>query len=248
MLGAACLVSLAAMRSGAGLVTAAIPKALNLALQEKLANAVMTMPVTGSRGDVFGTASFRDISRYWTKYTAVAIGPGLGTSLPAKYFVMKMVSECPLPMIIDADALNLLAGSLGSIKGQTAARVLTPHPGEFARLSGEKPENDASRKEAARRFSVKHNVVLILKGHRTVIASPDGKFTVNNTGNPGMAKAGMGDVLTGMIVAYLAQGIPAYVAAKEAVYRHGLAGDKLLNRLNIYAFTASDLIDEISKI
>ncbi|MBF0505059.1 MAG: NAD(P)H-hydrate dehydratase [Candidatus Omnitrophica bacterium] len=247
MLGAASLVSLSAMRAGAGLVTAAIPSTLNLALQKKISNAVMTMPVAGSKGDVFGLTSFRQIRKHWSKFTSVAMGPGLGTSFFVKAFVRAMAFQCPLPMVIDADALNALSGSLEILKSCRSARVLTPHPGEFFRLSGNKPLTERERRKAAKDFAVENNVVLVLKGHRTVVASPDGKVFVNMTGNPGMAKAGTGDVLTGIIAGFLAQGIPSYDAAKEAVYRHGMAGDILLKQRKIYSFTADDLIDSFSR-
>jgi NAD(P)H-hydrate epimerase len=242
MLGAACLVSLAAMRFGAGLVTAAVPKALNLTLQEKLAHVIMTMPVPGGRGDVFAAGSFVSIKRSWGKYTAVAIGPGIGLAPGTIKFVREMVRQCPLPMVIDADALN----ALGTARdfGQ-APRVLTPHPGEFYRLSGLKPETDKDRRRAALGFSMANNVVLVLKGHRTVVASPDGKVYVNTTGNAGMAKAGMGDVLTGMITALLAQGVGAFNAARFSVFAHGYAGDRVVKDIPVYSLMATDLVNAV---
>ena len=248
MLGAPCLVSLAAMRCGAGLVTAAIPKALNLTLQKKLAHAVMTLPVPGAPGNIFGEADSKALEKYWHKYTAVAIGPGLGTAATTRKFVQALVNTCPLPMVIDADALNALSLQTRktiALKTARKVRILTPHAGEFYRLTGLKPVTDRERRVAARAYAVENKVIIVLKGHHTVVASPDGKVYVNASGNTGMAKAGMGDVLTGMIGALLAQGLFAFEAAKAAVYMHGLAGDRLLRRKHIYAFTADDLINEI---
>jgi len=242
MLGASCLVSLAAMRFWAGLVTAAVPSGLNLTLQEKISHAVMTLPVPPGRGVLFTPSAFNFLNESWGKYSAVAIGPGIGRAPATINFVKKCVSCCPLPMVIDADAIHALGKGEKSVE---YPRILTPHPGEFFELTGLKPLTDRARRMAAKEFSTREKVVLVLKGHRTVVAAPDGRIYVNTTGNQGMAKAGTGDVLTGMIAALLAQGINAFDAAKQAVYWHGAAGDKLGRRMNIYSFTAIDLINLI---
>ncbi len=243
MLGAACLVALAAMRSGAGLVTGAIPKALNNTLQRKIAHAIMTLPVTGAAGEVFGKKDIGVLKKCWHKYTAVAVGPGLGLKPATIQFVRTIIEQCPLPMVIDADAINALSGGLKPLKKSPGPRVLTPHPGEFFRLTGLKPETDRERRLAARSFAIKHNVVLVLKGRHSIVASADGRVYLNKTGNAGMAKAGMGDVLTGMIGALLAQGVPAFEAARAAVHWHGAAGDLCLKNKHIFSLTAPDLIE-----
>jgi NAD(P)H-hydrate epimerase len=155
-----------------------------------------------------------------------------------------MVAKCPLPMVVDADAMNALMGKLSVLKRAPALRVLTPHAGEFKRLSGVKPFTDADRRTQARAFARKYGCVLVLKGHRTVVADPSGKVYVNRTGNPGMATAGSGDVLTGMIAAFLAQGSAAFDAARYGAHFHGLAGDRASRKARPFAMIASDMVPE----
>jgi NAD(P)H-hydrate epimerase len=243
MLGAACLTSLAAMRSGAGMVTAAIPKALNLTLQKKISHVVMTLPVAQTRGTAFSFSAAAEILKRINKFNVVAIGPGLGLDPSTKKFVLKMVRECPCPMVVDADALNALAGHTDVLLKAKGPRILTPHPGEMGRLTGlNRKEVDKDRKITARTFARQYHCVLVLKGHRTVVASPDGKIFVNTTGNSGMATAGSGDVLTGMVAAFLAQGLLSFEAAKAAVYAHGKAGDLAAKEHGKAGMIATDLI------
>ncbi len=245
MLGAACLTSLAAMRSGAGMVTAAVPKGLNLALQEKIAHVVMTMPVAQTRAMTFSLDAASQILKNIKKYNAVALGPGLSVEASTMCFARRMVQDCPLPMVVDADALNAVAKKPGVLLKAKGPRILTPHVGEMARLTGfDRKGIEKDRKATAKAFSCKYNCVLVLKGHRTVVASPDGKVYVNKTGNPGMATAGSGDVLTGMIAAFLAQGMTPFEAAKWGARLHGAAGDMAVQNKGTFSLIATDLLSQ----
>lgn len=242
MLGAACLVALAAMRSGAGLVTAAIPKRLNTTLQCKIAHAIMTLPVPAGGKECFGPGDAVFLGTAWPRFSAVALGPGIGTALPAKKFAEHLIRACPLPMVVDADALASFTPPEGD-----RIRIVTPHPGEFLRLTGEAPVTDSQRRQAALRFSQKNKVVLVLKGRHTVIAGSSGKLHVDKIGSAALAKAGTGDVLTGIIAGLLAQGVPPFEAAKNGVILHGMAARRagLKNR---FSLLATDLIDQLKRI
>ncbi|MBF0388051.1 MAG: NAD(P)H-hydrate dehydratase [Candidatus Omnitrophica bacterium] len=254
MLGAACLVALASMRSGVGMVTAAIPARLNLGLQKKIAHVIMTLALPGLKGEFFAVGDLKVLAKQWPRFTAVAIGPGIGTQPSTAAFVRGMLAQCPLPMVVDADALNALALSSGFRRGaglsslsfSGAPRIFTPHPGEFFRLTGFKPSSDRDRASAAKAYAKANRVVIALKGHHTVVASPEGRVFVNDTGDPGMAKAGMGDVLTGIIGALLAQGVPAFEAVRYAVHWHGALGSACVKRQKVFSLTASDLIDQLT--
>jgi ADP-dependent NAD(P)H-hydrate dehydratase / NAD(P)H-hydrate epimerase len=247
MLGAACLTGLAAMRAGAGLTTIGVARSLNLTLQKKLAHVIMTLPLRETRRMTISSRAFAEIKKVWNKYSAVAIGPGLSSDPSTKKFILEMAAKCPLPMVIDADALNALVGKLSLLAGVSAPRILTPHPGEFQRLSGVKPVTEADRRRQAVVFAKKHRCVLVLKGHWTVVAAPSGKVYVNTTGNPGMATAGSGDVLTGMVTALLARGSTPFEAARWGVFWHGKAGDKAAQNARPLSMIASDMIPKKGK-
>ena len=249
MLGAACLTSLAAMRAGAGLVTAAVPEGLNLTLQKKIAYVVMTFPVAQTRGMAFSFSAAAQILRRINKFNAVAIGPGLSLDPSTARFVRRMILMCPCSMVVDADALNAIAGHADILLQAKGPRILTPQPGEMSRLTGiGRDQIEHDRKDVARKFARQYRCVLVLKGHRTVVASPDGKVHVNTTGNSGMATAGAGDVLTGMIAALLAQGLAPFEAARWGVYLHGKAGDAAAKAKGKAGLIAGDLIDQIPGI
>jgi NAD(P)H-hydrate epimerase len=250
MLGAAALSSLAAMRTGAGLVTVAIPGNLNLALQAKISNVIMTMPLKKGK-------AFDQIKKSWDRFNALAIGPGLGREAGVQKLVRDVIVHCPKPLVIDADALFALSGYTDILLKAKAPRVLTPHPGEMSRLingdvyhfsekNGRRPH--LSRLETARDFGRRYKCVLLLKGHRTVVASPEGKTYVNKTGNAGMATAGSGDVLTGMIVSLLGQGIAPFKAACVGAYLHGKAGDRAAKLKYKAGLIATDIIDQIPEV
>jgi NAD(P)H-hydrate epimerase len=249
MLGAASLTGLAAMRAGAGLTTLGVAKSLNLTLQKKIANVIMTLPLPETRRQTISYKAFSQLKKSWDKFSVIAIGPGLTTDPSTKKFVLEMVAKCPLQMVIDADALNALVGHLGILRKSAPARIMTPHPGEFARLTGQAaPKSDRERRRAAGNFARRYGCVLVLKGHRTVVALPDGKIYVNTTGNPGMATAGSGDVLTGMIAAFLGQGLAPFEAARWGVFLHGKAGDKAVKKALPLSMIASDILEEIKSM
>lgn len=248
MLGAAALTGLAAMRAGAGLTTIAVARSLNLTLQKKISNVIMTCPLPETRQGTVTLKAFELLSQRWSKYTAIAIGPGMTTMPSTTAFIDKMYRMCPLPMVVDADALNALVGTIACISKHLAPRVLTPHAGEMARLTGiPTPTDPGGRKAIAKEYAKRWGVVLVLKGHKTVVASPDGEIYVNTTGNPGMASAGSGDVLTGILTAFLAQGATAIEAAKCAVYLHGKIGDIIAQASTEGSLIAEDIIDALPK-
>ena len=176
MLGAAALSSLAAMRSGAGMVTAAIPQNLNLTLQEKISNVIMTKPLAQSKGGAFSLKAYDQLKKIWYQFDAMAIGPGLGRETGTQQLACRVIIHCPKPLVIDADALFALSGHTPLLLKANAPRVLTPHPGEMSRLINQPVKDiEASRLKIARDFAHRYNCVLLLKGHRTIVASPEGK-------------------------------------------------------------------------
>jgi NAD(P)H-hydrate epimerase len=221
--GAAHLAAMGALRSGAGLVTVATPSEC-LPIVASMAPEYMTEPIdeTPDGLDADAIDDLLEAAR-----DVLAIGPGLGQAPGTRTFIQALVDRATLPLVIDADGLNAFAGQPDRLAGREGRDVIiTPHPGEMARLVGMSIEDvQANRLEIARAFASTHHVYVVLKGHRTLIATPDGTIFINPTGNPGMATGGTGDVLTGMIAAWLAQLLDAEAACKLAVYLHGMAGD-----------------------
>lgn len=250
MLGAAALSSLAAMRSGAGLVTVGIPESLNNILQKKISPVVMTLPLAETSKASLDVPAFREIEKF--SCDVLALGPGLSTEPGTQRLILKVIEKIQKPLVIDADALNSLAQHPDVLKKTKTIKVLTPHPGEMGRLSKlDKDFIGKNREQAARDFARRFNVIVLLKGHRSVVASPDGKVYINKTGNPGMATAGSGDVLTGMLAAFLAQGLPqglsAFELTKLACYFHGKAGDLAVKEKTMMGLIATDIIEKIPK-
>jgi len=250
--GAPAMASLAAMRCGAGLVTAAVPAPI-LPLVAAIAPELMTHPLISNATGQIGVESLAPevLAALIAGKTVMAIGPGLGQSPETVKFVTGLLAATKMPAVIDADALNILAAKpvlLAKLaKGRTL--VLTPHPGEMARLAGiTVAEVQANRLEVARGFARRTGVTLVLKGSRTLIAHPDGRVAVNTTGNPGMAKGGSGDVLTGLVAGMLAQ-YPAQAAqaVEAAVYLHGLAGDIAVRKLDEHTYLATDSLAQLSQ-
>jgi NAD(P)H-hydrate epimerase len=179
---------------------------------------------------------------------AVAIGPGLGLDPETRRLARGLVHELPRPMAVDADALTALVDRLEELRGAAAARYLTPHPGEMARMLGVPiAEVQRDRVGTVRAFAVRHGVHVCLKGSRSLVASPDGRVLINPTGNPGMASGGTGDVLTGILGGFLARGLPAGSVLGAAVYLHGLAGDVAAERVGEEALVASDVVDALGE-
>jgi hydroxyethylthiazole kinase-like uncharacterized protein yjeF len=241
--GAAAMTSQAAMRMGAGLVTLAIPKSLNWAMESQLTE-VMTVPLPENSDQTLGLSAYGKIMGQLERKHALAIGPGLGTGGPTKSLVKRLIQTSPVPVVVDADALNALVGSLSFLRDLKVPIVMTPHPGEMARLVGKTASAvQQARVREAHDFATTHKVHLVLKGARTVIGHPDGTVHVNPTGNPGMASGGMGDVLTGMISGLIVQGLSVEQAVNAGVYLHGCAGDSLARSVGPVGFLASDVID-----
>ena len=245
--GAAALCARAALRSGVGLVTvgtaaSAQPTVAALSLE------TMTEPLPETPARSLAMKAREPIVALAEARAAVAIGPGLGLDDETRALARVLVSTLPRPIVVDADALTALSDHLDVLRGAHAARVLTPHPGEMARLvGGAVADVQADRVGAARAFATTHGVHLVLKGARTLIAAPDGRVVINPTGNAGMASGGTGDVLTGILGALLARGIDAAQAAPAGVYLHGLAGDIAAERVGEEALIAGDIIDALGE-
>ena len=260
--GAPSMASLAALRAGAGLVTAAVPKSI-LELVAMVAPELMLKPLsegtgnseqgTEDRGDAEGTvslgalATLRELIKA-KKISVVALGPGLSTRGEAPEFVRNFVADCSLPTVLDADALNAFAGRANLLDGSGRTLVLTPHPGEMARLTGlSVAQVEADRINLARSFATEHKLTLVLKGWRTLIAHPDGSVAVNTSGNPAMAKGGSGDILTGIVAAMLAQFSNDVARAVEAaVALHGLAADFAARAMDEHTVLATDTLAHLS--
>jgi hydroxyethylthiazole kinase-like uncharacterized protein yjeF len=240
--GAPSMASLSALRTGAGLVTAAIAESI-LPEVAGITAELMTIPLKETAEGAIDSSHI-DFEALLDKMTVLAIGPGLGQSPDAEAFVLKILEKAQVPLVFDADALNILAKHPEKIDGRGRTMVLTPHPGEMARLAGiSTKEVQANREPLAREFAVRHGVTLVLKGWRTLIAHPDGSMGINTTGNPGMAKGGSGDILTGIVAAMVAQH-PDRVAdaVNAAVYLHGLAADFAVREQDEHTLLATDTV------
>jgi hydroxyethylthiazole kinase-like uncharacterized protein yjeF len=247
--GAAAMASYAALRAGAGLVTAAVPESI-LNTVAAIAPELMTEPLAETAK---GSISLRNLegeaeSALLEKRTVVAMGPGLGQEPEAQQFALRLIELCgaqekPIPMVLDADCLNAIAQHKYALDGHGRTIVLTPHPGEMARLVGKSiAEVEADREGIARAYAAEHHVTLVLKGWRTLIAHPDGRIAVNTTGNPGLAKGGSGDILTGIVAATLAQYKANVAEAVEAaIYLHGLAADFAVGHRDEHTLLATEV-------
>ncbi len=247
--GAAILCADSAMRTGAGLVTLGIPESLYPIVARRVFLEVMAKPLPETKEQALHQSAYKKIFDFAQKTDVLAIGPGLSRNHSTQRLILKIISAIDKPMVIDADGLNALVGHLNILRTTHYARrmtILTPHLGEFSRLIG-KPviEVEKNREILAKKFSSDYNIILVLKGHKTVVVSPGKKVYINTTGNPGMATAGSGDVLTGMIAALLAQGLHGFEAAKLGVYLHGLAGDLAAREKTQAGMIASDIIEKI---
>jgi len=248
MVGAACISGYAAIRSGAGLVTVAIPESLNTVVQKKMSPTLMTLPLKETKEKTIAPQAYEQIKKQLKSFTAIAIGPGLSQNANTQKFIYKIVANTTQPIVIDADALNALAKDKSSLLKNKSIKILTPHPGEMARLTKlKKSFIEKNRKKVSIDFAKKYKCTLLLKGHQTVIASKSGKTSINKTGNPGMATAGSGDVLTGMIASFLAQGLNDFESAKFGAYIHGKAGDLAAKKKTRLSMIATDITDEIPK-
>ncbi len=254
MAGAPILAGYAALRSGAGLVTLAVPGSIYAIAARKAPPELMVRPLPHCSG-TFRSSTVQALRPLLAKADVLALGPGLSQRSEARSFARRLIGAADLPIVLDADGLNAFAGAARKKlvsrkrpgkKGKGSggpSLVLTPHPGEMARLLGTTTARvQRDRAGTAAKAAKEMKAVVVLKGHRTVVADPTGRRYVNTTGNPGMATAGVGDVLTGVIAALIGQGIPAFEAARAGVYLHGLAGDLAARKVGQVSLTAGDLL------
>jgi NAD(P)H-hydrate epimerase len=244
--GAAALCANAAMRSGTGLVTLGVARDLNSIL-ESLVTEPMTVPLAQTPEGYLSDQSLAPIQLLLEDKQELALGPGIGTQAPTRSLVRRLITDTQVPVILDADGINCIAGHTELIKARKAPTVLTPHPGEMARLTGKTTrEIQADRKKISSQFAREYQVVLVLKGAQTLVCCPDGRTWICPTGNPGMASGGMGDVLTGLIAGFVAQGFSVEDASMAGVFIHGCCGDSLAEKTP-FGFLASDMIPAIPK-
>ena len=236
-MGASLLAASAALRTGTGLLTCHIPSCGYVVMQGSLPEAMVISDRNENRISDIGETS---------SYSAVGAGPGMGTGTESQEAIRRLLSECRKPLVLDADALNIISLNKEWLSIIPQGTILTPHPKEFERLTA-KTANSYERLMLQRKFATDHNCIVIVKGANSSVALPDGTLWFNSTGNPGMATAGSGDVLTGIILSLLAQGYSSEDAALTGVYLHGLAGDIAAGESCQESITASDIILSLGK-
>jgi NAD(P)H-hydrate epimerase len=239
MTGAVMLASRAALRAGAGIVVAGLP---GDAAPRASGGEVITRSLPATPAGALDEAAAEKVLDGLDRFRALVVGPGLGQAPATVAAVRRLVAEAPIPLVLDADGLNALDGDVDLLAGRRAATVITPHAGEYARLAGEKVGED--RIGAARRLAERAGAVVVLKGSRTVIADPTGRAAINTTGGPWLATAGTGDVLSGMVGALTAIGLPAFRAAAAGAWVHGRAADEAGHA----GLVAGDLIDALPAV
>ena len=240
--GAPYLAASGAVHSGCGLVFLGVPESL-WAVEAMKCISAMPFPLAEKEGGL-SCKALPDLREKLAECDVLALGPGLGHGESAVRLVHTLLDETSKPIVLDADGINALEGHIDSLDGRRGrVTILTPHDGEFLRIGGELSHGDRVR--AAREFAIRHGCILVLKGHRTLTATPEGNVLVNTTGNSGLAKGGSGDVLTGLIASLLAQGTTAVQAAALGVWLHGRAGDLAASRLTAYAMTPKDVISAL---
>ncbi|HKQ59256.1 MAG TPA: NAD(P)H-hydrate dehydratase [Candidatus Eisenbacteria bacterium] len=243
--GAVALAARAALRSGAGYVKAAIPSSLNDVLEVKLTEE-MTVPMPETPERTLALAALEPLHAQAAEADVVVLGSGLSRHREAAELARRVVGESERALVIDADGLSAFEGHTEALARAAAPRVLTPHLGEMRRLTGiDATQLEATRIDAAREWAQRWNAVVLLKGAPTVVAAPDGRTSVNPTGNPGMATAGMGDVLAGVVAALMAQGLLPWDAARLGAYAHGMAGDLVAGEKGQYGLVAGDVIESM---
>jgi NAD(P)H-hydrate epimerase len=247
MSGAAILCASAALRGGAGLVRLAVPSGI-LDVVAGANPCYLTAPLPQDPLGILSDQALSEILALAQANDVLAIGPGLGQSGPVARLVMAVLTGTRQPLVVDADGLNALKNNAGRLNGRSGPTIVTPHPGEFARLLNiTTAEVQSHRQELAIRFATDHGVILVLKGQGTLVT--DGRRVYcNTTGNAGMATGGTGDVLTGLIAAFLGQGLDAFAAAQLGVYNHGLAGDLARDDLGEVSLIATDLLTYLPKV
>jgi NAD(P)H-hydrate epimerase len=246
MSGAAILCASAALRAGAGLVYLATPDSVQ-PVAAAANPCYLTIPLPQDAQGRLAESAEAEILSQAQKNDVVVLGPGLGRSVALSKMIPPLLEKIQAPVVLDADGLNALEHNTERLKGRHAPLIMTPHPGEFARLLGRDIASvQAERREAAARFAAEHGLIMVLKGHGTVVT--DGRrIYINTTGNPGMATGGTGDVLSGVIAALLGQRLDAFAAAQLGVHLHGLAGDLARDDLGEVSLIASDLLDYLPR-
>ena len=240
--GAAALAAMGALRSGAGLVYMGVPESIYAIEAVKLTEPIV-FPLH-DEGGMLGVQAAAQIQELLPKMDAVLIGPGLGQSKGTLAALKTVLRGFECPVVVDADGINLLAKHKYLLRGRTAPTILTPHDGEFMRLAG---PMGTDRQAAAAGLAKELGCIVVLKGHETLITDGESCWR-NTTGNPGMAVGGSGDVLAGIIVSLLGQGIGPMQAAAAAVWLHGAAGDRCAERLGQYGMLPSDLLEELPRL
>ncbi len=245
MTGSGCLTASAALRTGAGLVYLGVPASLISVYNSSLIETIV-IPLEDNKTGFISKESMVEILGKMDRMDAVAVGPGLSTGEDIFYIVSSIIENSKVPLVLDADALNAISKDVSVLKKLKSEAVITPHPGEMARLCGISIKDvQNNRIRIAREFADKWGITVVLKGARTVIAYPDGSTYINPTGNPGMASAGMGDVLTGVILSLIGQGLKPCDAAAAGVYIHGAIGDLVAEKIGVHGLIASDLVKEL---
>jgi NAD(P)H-hydrate epimerase len=247
MTGAPCMAAVAAQKAGAGLVTVGLPESLGLVAAIKLTSA-MSRWLPEEQGGVLGEAAAQRVLEWSGEFDVVAIGPGARLAPGTVSAMRHLTEELHCPVVVDADALNALAGATDILRRAQGLRILTPHPGEMARLlgAGSPAEVQNDRMELAVQFARRCGVIVALKGAGTVVTDGERAY-VNPSGNPGMATGGTGDVLTGLVAGLLCQGLEPYEAVQLAVFVHGLAGDLAARAVGELSTTAEDVLDRTAR-
>lgn len=241
--GAAAMAGMAALRAGVGLATVATPKSV-LPTVAGFHPELMTEPMPETKAGSIAAEASGQLDELVKNKTVVAIGPGISRHPQTAEEVRKLVANYKVPMVVDADGLNAFEGRAGELNGAGRSLVITPHPGEMARLVGcSIAEVQSDRLGMARKFAREHELIVVLKGNRTLVVRPDGEAWVNTTGNPGMSTGGTGDILTGMVAGLMAQHPQdVLLAVLAAVHLHGLAGDVMRERVGEHSLVATDLL------
>lgn len=247
MSGAAVLCASAVLRGGAGLVFVAVPADI-LPIVAAANPCYLTVPLPHDEQGRLTVAAREELLAQCRSQDVIAFGPGLGRGAAITELALAVLTECQTPLVLDADGLNAMQGHVAALKNRSGPLILTPHPGEFARLLGTDIANvQAHRQELAVRFASEHGVILVLKGHGTIVTDGRRVYT-NTTGNPGMATGGTGDILTGLIAALLGQKMEPFAAAQLGVHLHGLAGDLARDELGEVSLIASDLLEYLPSV
>ncbi|MBI3306865.1 MAG: NAD(P)H-hydrate dehydratase [Candidatus Omnitrophica bacterium] len=242
--GAAHLAGMGALRAGAGLVTVGVPGKIYSLVARREAE-LMVRPFPSTAKGSLAQRGLKEILHFSKSQDVLALGPGLSTFFETQKVIRDIVAKTKNPLVVDADGLNAFRGHLSQMRYVANRAVFTPHPGEFLRLFGGQKlgPSEGERKKRAKEIAMRFKIVLVLKGFHTVIADPSGRMTVNPTGNPGMATGGTGDILTGIIAAFIGQGLSLYDSARFGVFFHGLAGDLAAKKIGQTSLIAGDILN-----